>query len=187
EQSRAGGGHGLLDELIAGHPSSGEQGEAELLATVLMLVNAGQETTTGLLANGCYLLLRTPGAWEAIRRDRSLVEPAVEEMLRYEPPARIQSRVAIREVDLDGTVIEPGQRVAILVGAANRDPAQYTDPDVFDIGRSGPMHLAFGLGAHFCLGAPLARIQARVAFDRLIERVELQPLAGVHWMPIARR
>ena len=112
-----------------------------------------------------------------MRDDPTLVRPAVEEILRYDPPVQFTARVALDDVDLDGTTLGKGEFAMVLVAAANRDPAQFADPDTFDVGRQENRHLSFGLGAHFCLGAPLARVEGQVALEAVATRIDGLALA----------
>lgn len=160
----------------------GETTEApEKVAAAILLLIAGHETTTNLLGNGLWLLTRHPEAWQELRAEPELLDSAIEEMLRFESPVqRGTFRIASEDFELAGCRIKTGDQVAALIGAANRDPEVFTDPDKLDIRRSPNRHLAFGNGPHFCMGATLARLEARVAFRMLIERFEevrVAPLA----------
>lgn len=149
--------------------------EEELLATCVLLLVAGHETTVNLIGNGALALLRDPAQLELFRRHPQNVPAAVEELLRYDPPVQLTLRAALEDVDLDGTLIERGKLILLLTGAANRDPSVFDDPDRLDLtryieGRDAPRHLSFGHGIHFCLGAPLARLEGQVALRKLFER-----------------
>lgn len=137
------------------------------LANVLMLIVAGHVTATNLIGNGALALLRHPEAMRQLREDPSRIESAVEELLRYDSPVQWTRRFAREPVELDGKRIEPGQAVSLCLGAANRDPARFSNPDRLDIGRADNRHVAFGFGTHFCLGAALARLEAQVALGLL--------------------
>jgi len=156
--------------------------EDEMVSTLILLLFAGHETTASLLTNGLYWLLRNPAAIEALRRDRSLIRGAVEEMLRYEGPAQTVTRIAAEDLRLGVADIRRGQRVFLALNSAARDSAVFPDPDLFQVARTDNRHVAFGRGIHFCLGAPLARLEAQIAFDRLLSRLAsirletLQPL-----------
>ncbi|SJZ31328.1 hypothetical protein SAMN02745126_00174 [Enhydrobacter aerosaccus] len=145
--------------------------EDEMVSTLILLLFAGHETTASLLANGLYWLLRNPASIEALRRNRSLIPGAVEEMLRYEGPAQTVTRIATEDLRLGDADIRRGQRVFVALNSAARDSTVFADPDLFKVDRPVNRHVAFGLGIHFCLGAPLARLEARIAFDRLLSRL----------------
>lgn len=145
----------------------------EMVSTLILLLFAGHETTASLLANGLYWLLQDPASIEALRRNRSLIPGAVEEMLRYEGPAQTVTRIAAEDLRLCGADIRCGQRVFIALNSAARDSAVFPDPDLFKVDRTNNRHVAFGLGIHFCLGAPLARLEAQIAFDRLLSRLSV--------------
>jgi pimeloyl-[acyl-carrier protein] synthase len=142
----------------------------------------GQETTTNLIGNGLLTLLRNPEQMALLDSDHSLIPSAVEEMLRYEPPVQHTARIAPEDTALGGKEIRKGQSVIAVMAAANRDPERFRDPDLFDIERTDNRHLAFGWAAHFCFGAPLARMEGQIAFSALLRRLSgigltNQPLA----------
>lgn len=161
--------------------NAGESGEDTLVANVLMLIVAGHVTATNLIGNGALALLRHPGALQRLREDPSRIEPAVEELLRYDSPVQWTGRFPLESVDLAGTRIESGQTVSLCLGAANRDPARFCDPDQLDIDRPDNRHVAFGYGVHFCLGAALARMQAQVALGLLASLPGLRLAGEVDW------
>jgi cytochrome P450 len=156
---------------------------ADGLGLCLLLLVAGYETTANLLASGLFTLLRHPEQWERLRREHALLEPAIEELLRFESPLqRASFRVTTRAVEIGGTRVEAGQQIAAVIGAANRDELKFPDPDRFDITRTPNRHLGFGLGAHRCLGERLARLEAHVAFGRLLERTRsVELLREARW------
>lgn len=145
----------------------------ELVATCVLLLFAGHETTTNLIANGMLALIRHPAELDRLVRSRgegALVASAVEEMLRYDGPSLSSVRVVAEDFELEGRRLRQGERVFLMNAAANRDPRVFADPDRFDIGRGDNRHLTFGYGLHFCVGAPLARLEGAVAFPRLLAR-----------------
>jgi cytochrome P450 len=143
--------------------------EDEVVATVVGLLFAGHETTTKLLTNGILELLRHPEQMEMLREDPSIAPRAVEEILRYHGPSKSLTRGVIEDFELGGKQIEAGDRVLLSLAAANRDPRKFDNPDQFDITRGSMDHLAFGHGTHHCLGAPLARLEARTAFPAFVQ------------------
>ena len=157
----------LLDAEIDGQGLS----EEELLGFCFVLVVAGNDTTTNLVANGAVLLAEHPDERALLVKETARIPSAIEEMLRYESPAQALPRIARREVELHGTTIPAGAQVRLLWGSANRDERAFPDPDRFDATRDARGHLAFGQGIHFCLGAHLARLEARVAFEELLARI----------------
>jgi cytochrome P450 len=140
---------------------------------------AGFETTVNLIGNGTVALMGSPDSWDRLRRDPALVPAAIEEMLRYDSPVQLTSRIATEEVEVGGTVIAAGRAVITLIGGANRDPEVFEQPDEFLIDRPDPgRHLSFSLGLHHCLGASLARLEARIAIEELTGRYPaLEPAA----------
>ena len=175
----------LLSGLIAAEERGEVLSEDELLATCMLLLAAGNETTTNLIGNGMVALLRHPDQLDKLRQDFSLIEPAVEEFLRYDGPVTSTARVALEELEIGGKAIEEGQLVLTVLAAANRDPAQFSNPEELDIARQDNRHVAFGFGTHFCLGAPLARVEAQIAFKTLLRRWPKLRLASaeVEWGP----
>ncbi len=167
----------LLTALIAAEEAGDRLSEAELVATVILLLLAGHETTTNLIGNGTLALLRHPDQLALLRDNPALGRGAVEELLRYDSPVQLTGRTAAAEVEIGGQVIQAGQYAATLIGAANHDPLQFANPDALDITRADNHHLAFGQGIHFCLGAPLARMEGQIAFAALLRRLPTLALA----------
>ena len=157
--------------------------EDELVATCILMLFAGHETTTNHIANGMLALMRFPDQMQRLRADPGLASAAVEELLRYDGPSGAQVRIIKHAQQLHGKTLEPGQRVFMMLNAANRDPLAYADPDRLDLGRDGVPHLAFGFGGHICLGFPLARTEGAVAFPALLGRYsQLEPMAEPEWI-----
>jgi len=143
----------------------------------LLLLAAGHETTANLIGNGTLALLEHPDQLDWLAQHPDLTPQAVDELLRYDSPVQVASRVARNDLILGGVSMRKGQQALIVLGAANRDPARYPDPDRLDLTRTGPPHLAFGNGPHFCIGAGLARLEAQETFNRLAQSA-LRPRAG---------
>jgi cytochrome P450 len=171
------------DDLLTALGQAENQGhffnEDEVVATAVLLMIAGHETTSNLLANGMLAFLRHPEQIDLLRRDASLITPAVEECLRYDPPVTAAVRWAREDIALEGKQITAGEKLLLVLAAANRDPAQFPDPDRFDISRgvTPQQHVAFAVGMHYCLGAPLARQEGAVAFSTLFQRFRTVQLA----------
>jgi pimeloyl-[acyl-carrier protein] synthase len=168
----------MLTSLIAAEENGDIFSEGELLAMCNLLLVAGHETTVNLLGNGALALLENPDQLDRLRRDPDLVGTAVDELLRYTSPVQWTGRVAAAEIELGGRTIQPPQSVIGILGAANRDPQVFPDPDRLDLGRHPNPHVAFGRGIHFCLGAPLAHLEAEVAMPMLLERFPRLRMAG---------
>ncbi len=170
------------DDLISRLVEAEEQGDRlsgpELLAMGVLLLVAGHETTVNLIGNGINALLAHPDQLARLRDEPELIEPAVEELLRYDSPVQLTGRVALEELELGGRRVEPGQMLMLLLGAANRDPRVFAEPERLDLGRDPNPHLAFGRGIHFCLGAPLARLEGQIAIRELVRRFPTLRLAG---------
>jgi cytochrome P450 len=161
----------LLGALVSAEYEGGRLSEAELLSTAITLFLGGHETTTGLIALGMNALVRHPDQMAILRGRPDLVDGAVEEMLRYDAPFQMNLRMLTEDVEMDGVVMRQGDLVRQALGSANRDPERFEDPDRFWVERPPRRHLSFGLGPHFCVGAPLARLQAEIAVEALVRRL----------------
>jgi cytochrome P450 len=168
----------LITALVQAEDGGSRLTRDELLAFTIVLLIAGHETTINLIDNGMLALLEAPEQFDLLRDDPSLIADAVEEFLRYDSPVQGLIRVARDDAALGGRQLRAGDALIVMIGAANRDPARFPDPDRLDLRREDNRHLAFGLGPHFCLGAPLARLEAQVAFDALLRRFPSMQLAG---------
>ena len=162
------------DDLVSALLAAEEEGDRltreELLFTMLLILVAGNETTRNLIGNGMLALLRHPDQFQRLRDAPELMESAVDEMLRYDSPVQFNGRVVREDLEMGGKRLRAGQRVIALLGAANRDPAAFENPDTLDIERKEKSHLSFGRGIHYCLGASLALLEARIAFRCLLDR-----------------
>lgn len=163
-------GDDIMAALIAAEEDGDRLSETELIQNCIFLLNAGHETTTNLVGNGINALLDFPGELERLRDDPTLIESAIEEMLRFDSPLQIGNRGVSEPIEIAGVAMPPGTQIMTSIGGANRDPAQFAAPDRFDITRRPNRHVAFAAGIHACLGAPLARIEGRIAIGRLVAR-----------------
>lgn len=170
ERRRREPGDDLVSALIAVHEETDELSANDLFAFVVLLLLAGNETTTNLIGNGMNALGRNPDQLERLRAEPALLPTAIDEMLRYDGPVQSTVRYATADVNLAGTPMTKGQNVFVMVAAADRDPAQFPEPDKFDITRTPNEHVAFGEGIHFCLGSALARLEGAVAVGAMLER-----------------
>lgn len=161
----------LISALIAAQDQGKKLTEDEILSVCILLYVAGEETTVNLIGNGMLALLRHPDQIQKLKQEPIIIQSAVEELLRYDSPAQLLARIATKNVDIGGKTIRAGERVFVSLGAANRDPAQFPDPDRLDLSRSENRHLAFADGIHHCLGAALARVEAQIAIDTLVQRL----------------
>ncbi len=162
---------GLVCALLEAQVDGDRLSEEEIIANSILTMVGGQETTTNLIGNGILTLLRNPDQMEQLRNDPSIIQIAVEELLRYESPSQYTGRLAPEDVELGGKKIGKRQAVLAVMGAANRDPERFPDPDRLDLTRKDNRHVAFGWGAHFCFGAPLARIEGQIAFATILRRL----------------
>ncbi len=163
-------GGDLLSRLVEAEDSGSQLSEAELLATCILLLVAGHETTVNLISGGTLALLRHPDQFERFRTDPSVTRSGVEEMLRYVSPVQLTGRSFLEPCEFGGVGFEKGDFAMLLLASGNRDAAQFEDPDRFDVARTPNNHLGFGFGIHHCLGAPLARMEAQVALGTLVRR-----------------
>jgi cytochrome P450 len=178
KQTRRHPREGLIHSFLTAEVDGDRFTEEEIVANVIVTMVGGQETTTNLVGNGIVSLLRNPEQLEKLRANPSLVPSAVEELLRYESPSQQTARLAPHDLELGGKVIRKRQAVIAVMAAANRDPERFPDPDRLDLERQDNHHLAFGYAAHFCFGAPLARIEGQVTIDvlaRSLPNLALEP------------
>ena len=161
----------MLSALIAAEEAGDKLSEQELLATCILLLVAGHETTVNLIGNGTLALLRHPAQLQRLRENPGLIGTAIEELLRYDGPVQRTARIPNADVTIAGHTITQGEMVMPFIGAADRDPAQFPEPDRLDITRGDNRHIAFGWGIHFCLGAPLARVEGQIAINTLLKRL----------------
>lgn len=175
----------LISALVAAEEAGDRLGADELLTTVVLLLTAGHETTMNLIGNGLLALLRNPAQLEILRRRPHLMTTAVEELLRYDSPVRLTVRTATADTTLAGETVHAGEQVVAMLDAANHDPAVFTSPASLDVTRDAHRHVAFGAGAHYCLGAALARAEAQIALSALIALPDLALAAGEPvWRPL---
>ncbi len=160
----------LLSLLVAAEEAGDKLSMDELQTTVVMLISAGHETTTSLIGNGLLTLLQHPDQLRQLRENPDLMSAAIDEILRYESPLQRQTRRVAEDAEFGGRQIRKGQMVSVLLGAANRDPSVFSDPDRFDIRREDNKHIAFGFGIHSCLGRFLSRLEGTIAFDAILRR-----------------
>ncbi|MEU3948952.1 cytochrome P450 [Streptomyces sp. NPDC029526] len=163
-------GDDLVSGLIAAHDEDDRLTEQEMISTCVLLLNAGHEATVNSTVNGWWALFRNPGQLAALRADHSLVPRAVEELMRYDTPLQLFERWVLDEIEIDGQVIPRGAEIAMLFGSANHDPAVFTDPDRLDLTRADNPHISFSAGIHYCIGAPLARIELAASMTALLEK-----------------
>ncbi|MGW5633764.1 cytochrome P450 [Streptomyces sp. NPDC003832] len=171
-------GDDLISGLIAAHDEGDRLTEQEMISTCVLLLNAGHEATVNATVNGWAALFRHPEQLALLRGDHSLVPSAVEELMRYDTPLQLFERWVLDEVEIDGVVIPRGAEIAMLFGSANRDPAVFRDAERLDLGRVENPHISFSAGIHYCIGAPLARIELAASMRALLERAPGLELAA---------
>ncbi|MFI7129131.1 cytochrome P450 [Nonomuraea sp. NPDC050153] len=172
------------DDLISALAQIDELTEDELVGTCVLLLNAGHEATVNVTGNGWWALFRNPSELARLRADRSLLPTAVEEVMRWDTPLQMFERWVLEDIEVHGVEIPRGSEVALLFGSANRDPAVFEDPDRLDVGRADNPHISFGAGIHFCLGAPLARIELMESYGALLDRAaKLELRQEPSWKP----
>ncbi|HKC27646.1 MAG TPA: cytochrome P450 [Jatrophihabitans sp.] len=172
-------GPDLVSSLIAETDAEGGRlTEDELVTTCTLLLNAGHEASVNVVGNGVTALLSHPDQLATLQRDSTLVPTAVEEFIRYDSPLQLFERTAVTDTRIDDVVVEQGTKIAALLGAANRDPAAFHDPDTFDVTRADNPHIGFGAGIHFCVGAPLARVELQASLATLLRRFPSLALAA---------
>ena len=177
EERRARPQDDLLSGLIAAEEAGDRLTTEELYATCALLLTAGHETTINLIGNGTLALLRYPYQMQKLKEDPGLIATAVEELLRYDSPVQLTSRMALADVEVRGHTLRAGQQVSFMLGAANRDPDVFVNANGLDVTRKPNPHLAFGSGIHYCLGAPLARLEGQIAVNTLLRRMPRLALA----------
>ncbi len=185
EDRRAAPRDDVMGALIAAEEAGDRLSTDELLGNCILLLAAGHGTTTHLIGNGLVALLRHPDQLDLLRADPTLSPSAVTELLRYDAPVQSTGRLVTQDMEIGGKSIRAGQGVTLRLGAANRDPAQFPDPDRLDLTRGDSRHLAFGYGIHFCVGAPLARLEGEIAFNTMLRRLPGLRLASdaLTWDP----
>jgi cytochrome P450 len=164
-------GEDLLSHLVSVRDSEGDRlTEDELVTTCILLLNAGHEATVNVSGNGLFALLEHPDQLHRLREDPGLLPTAIEELMRFDSPLQLFERTATEDVEIGGITVPAGQKIAALLGSANHDPAVFDSPEVLDVGRTDNPHISFGAGVHFCIGAPLARVELQASFGALLER-----------------
>ncbi|MEV0527021.1 cytochrome P450 [Streptomyces sp. NPDC050439] len=172
-------GDDLISGLIAAHDEGESLSEQEMISTCVLLLNAGHEATVNATVNGWYALFENPGQLAALRADPGrLIPTAVEELMRYDTPLQLFERWVLDDIEIDGTVIPRGSEVALLFGSANHDPAVFTAPAELDLARADNPHISFSAGIHYCIGAPLARIELAASLEALLRRAPGLTLAA---------
>ncbi|MFF5147216.1 cytochrome P450 [Streptomyces sp. NPDC013157] len=171
-------GDDLISGLIEAHDEGDRLTEQEMISTAVLLLNAGHEATVNATVNGWYALFRNPAQLAALRADHSLVPTAIEELMRYDTPLQLFERWVLDEIEIEGTTVPRGAEIAMLFGSANHDPAVFQAPDRLDLTRRDNPHISFSAGIHYCIGAPLARIELAASMTALLERAPKLRLAA---------
>ncbi|KMS89997.1 cytochrome P450 [Streptomyces regensis] len=170
-------GDDLISGLIAAHDEGDRLTEQEMISTAVLLLNAGHEATVNATVNGWWALFRNPGELAALRADHSLIPSAIEELMRYDTPLQLFERWVLDDIEIDGTTIPRGSEIAMLFGSANHDPAVFTDPARLDLTREENPHISFSAGIHYCIGAPLARMELAASMTALLRQAPTLTLA----------
>jgi cytochrome P450 len=171
-------GEDLLSHLVSVRDAEGDRlTEDELVTTCILLLNAGHEATVNVSGNGLLALLEHPDQLQRLRDDPALLPTAIEELMRFDSPLQLFERTATEDVGIGGVTVRRGQKIAALLGSANHDPAVFEAPEALDVGRTPNPHISFGAGVHFCIGAPLARVELQASFGALLERTSRMELA----------
>ncbi|AKN70422.1 cytochrome P450 [Streptomyces sp. PBH53] len=171
-------GEDLISGLIAAHDEGDRLTEQEMISTAVLLLNAGHEATVNATVNGWWALFRNPAQLAALRADHSLVPSAIEELMRYDTPLQLFERWVLDDIEIGGTTVPRGAEIAMLFGSANHDPAVFTGPDRLDLTREDNPHISFGAGIHYCIGAPLARIELAASMTALLRQAPTLTLAS---------
>ncbi|RPK62739.1 Cytochrome P450 107B1 [Streptomyces sp. ADI96-02] len=183
-ERRTSPGDDLVSALIAAHDDGERLSEQEMISTCVLLLNAGHEAIVNTTVNGWRTLFHHPDRLAALRADPTLLPTAIEELLRFDTPLQMFERWVLDDIEIDGTVIPRGSEVALLFGSANRDAERFARPDTLDLSRSDNPHITFGAGIHYCLGAPLARLELSASFDELLRKAPgMRMTAEPEWQP----
>ncbi len=178
ELRRSSPGDDLISDLIAARDEGSKLSDDELVASVVLLLNAGHEASVNVFGNGFHALMQHPEQMARITGGEVSIETALEELIRFDAPLQLFERTATADVEVSGQLIRSGQKIACLMGSANRDAEVFADADTFDVGRDPNPHVGFGMGLHFCLGAPLARLELQISISTLLDRFPALQLVG---------
>jgi unspecific monooxygenase len=171
-------GDDLISGLIAAHDEGDRLTEQEMISTCVLLLNAGHEATVNATVNGWWALFRNPDQLAALRGDLSLIPTAVEELMRYDTPLQLFERWVLDDIEIDGTTVPRGAEIALLFGSANHDPKVFASPESLDLSRTDNPHISFSAGIHYCIGAPLARLELAASLGALLEKAPTLALAA---------